>query len=641
MHRRSCLVLLAALVGACNGEFDGRASLGNNAPGDTTVSLEIAPQDPVLAISRQSRPTLAFKVTAHRRDGSSADLTANVLYQVSLPIGTIDRGTFTPSGTGGQARVRASLGGTSSVAVETSLTVHVHEIVNGPGAMGVAPSSFEGGAAMMPPQIDYPLDAAVMPENVPPPRIMWTPKDPMVAPTDLYRVRLVRPHVTIEGVLLASAGFNYAWDVPADVWQELATTDVGSPIELRVAVRSGARAVESAPLTFRTVNAVIAGNVYYWSPPQARLFRVNVAQATTESFLPTPGTGCIGCHTVGRDGTRLTGFLEQPGETLAAFDLTTDLTANPAPSLFKLGYPARRCGSYNPQNTRIVAGDCGANVTSMTFSIIDTSTGRTKPELDGQAGDGYDPEWTPDGTQIAFTSRANDLMVTDVYGDRFGTPRLLHPAASSPDGTLDWHPTWSPDSSWIAFQHGDCRRTAVALDDKSAGHGALWLLSRGGGTPIKLDHALGPAPTAGGFRPVFSPFNSGGYYWLLYTSLRPYGNATAGVQGQKQIWVVAVKNQPGGGGDPSEVPYYLAGQDPQTALSPYWTAPSCRKNGDGCEVGTQCCSGTCEPDMGSEAHCKPPRGQCTTRGAVCGGSADCCAGLSCTPAKICDLAGPG
>jgi hypothetical protein len=74
--------------------------------------------------------------------------------------------------------------------------------------------------------------------------------------------------------------------------------------------------------------------------------------------------------------------------------------------------------------------------------------------------------------------------------------------------------------------------------------------------------------------PNFSPFDSGGYFWLAFYSTRDYGNAQVGTRGsgRRQIWVTAVSNNPTPGADPSHVAFWLPDQDPATDnMSAYWS----------------------------------------------------------------------
>jgi hypothetical protein len=65
--------------------------------------------------------------------------------------------------------------------------------------------------------------------------------------------------------------------------------------------------------------------------------------------------------------------------------------------------------------------------------------------------------------------------------------------------------------------------------------------------------------------------------WLVFYSLRDYGNALAGTKGtqRRQMWVTAIdKSKLGMGVDPSMVPYWLPDQDSATEnMSAFWAVP--------------------------------------------------------------------
>ncbi len=628
--------------------IDGHCMAGGDAgmesPTDI-LSLTLTPDNPVIALPGDPL-TLAFTVVGEQRDGTTVPLTSGLVFSIDNPsLGDIgpSSGVFTAAGVGGTATVRVQQAGGVGPAATTGLTVTYRGVVLGTGVSPSDPGIFDGATpstdASTSPRIDYPLAGAVMPRNVYPPNVMWTPQHPAGA-DELWHVSLVRPHAVLDGYFRSGAGFTDSWQLDTDSWSPISGSDIGEPIEITVEVSSGGAVYQSAAVDFRTVDAVLGGSVYYWSPPAARLMRLDVQGADLVDFLPNPGDDCIGCHSVSRDGQRLMAVRE-PSETVTAFDITGDLTASPAPNLFAVRYEVRRCQSFNPDSTLVVTGDCGANATSQPFGIIDMSTGAELAAFAGLPGDGYDPEWSPDGATIAYSNRDNDLAITPVMADgSFGSPSVIHGAATSPGGTVDWHPTWTPDSQWIAYQHGQTRRTREETGGLSGRQGALWMIGPEGGTPVRLDNAnFGPADDAGttndSFRPTFSPFDSGGFFWLLFTTMHDYGNAPAGVHGQKQVWVSAISRAPDGTTDPSEVPYYLAGQEVATILSPQWVPPPCKSNGTSCGDSAECCSLECGPDD----TCIPPTTTCRERGDSCGGD-DCCDGLVCTAASICDYAAP-
>jgi hypothetical protein len=604
------------------------------------LSIVLEPANTTLNAEIGTPAMTTFRVMGRQRDGRMREITMYRRFTLdNTSLGTLnpDSGVFTGAGVGGSARVRVALVDGSSLTAETTLTVNVRATFF---ADGVTPadrmrvmSTMATGAAAQTPLIDYPLSAAVLPQNVYPPLIQWTPRVTSTDATAVVRVRLARPHAVVEAYLRPTVmGFTHSWRPGADLWRSIASSDLAAPITMTVTALADGVLRESEARVFRTADAVIAGSVYYWSPAASRLRRIDVDVARRVDFLPEPGDRCIGCHAVSRDGRQLAGFLEGTGENLGLYDLTRDLTPTPAPIVARVPYMVRRCTSYNPDGSLLVSGDCGANPTTSAFTLINGRNGMPVATT-GASLQGFDPEWSPDGRSIAYTNRMDALTLASVAADnRFGEPVVMHtPAAPMP---VDWHPSWSPDSSWIAFQRGNQRRTALAM-----GVGSLWLIQRTGGAPIRMDNASFGTTTEESFRPIFSPFNSGGFFWLLFTTNHPYGNQWAGTRNAKQIWVTAVRNRPAAGSDPSMVPYYLDGQETATALSPYWAPAPCRPNGNACSTGGDCCSGTCDPDSSGRNVCVRPRAMCIARGGRCGGDGDCCTSLVCTN-NLCDLPPP-
>lgn len=615
------------------------------------ASITIEPSDHSVQLG-DGESTVAFRA---RGRGTAGESFAYVPVRWSLDsesIGTIDANTglFTTSLAGGTVSVRATLVGNDAVRAMTSLTVRASTVHRGEGVtdrdvMRFASSMPVAAPTMTTPTIDYPLADAVMPRNVRAPLVMWTVRNPMTAPVELVRVRLERPGVIVTAYFRVDAMFTHSFRVSDEAWRGLANSSITDPIRVTVTTLA-ADGTREAQSTFRTVDAIAAGQVYYWTPPTGRVQRLDVSEGASVDFLPTPegGATCHGCHAVSRDGRRFVvglndnlTLMPRPG-SVRLYDLTRDLTAPATPALATLRLndaPANiNWPTFSPDGSRVLFGRGTHPPGPGEFVLWDPAAGRVVTPS-GSPGTGFAPEWAPDNSAIVYTSAMDDLMLTPVTGrDSFGAARMLFDAPA-----LAFRPTWSPDSQRIAFQSGGER--------SSTGAAALFLIGRAGGAPTRLNALNGGPSGVGNYMPAFAPFRSGEYFWLMFSSTRAYGNARAGLRGGKRIWISAIRVS--GTGDPSSVPYYLDGQvtadargGAVTNLSPYWAPRACRPIMGECMRDEDCCTGTCATDPSNPARrtCAPAQ-RCRPRGATCASSSDCCGGIPCNPAGVCDLPLPG
>jgi hypothetical protein len=159
------------------------------------------------------------------------------------------------------------------------------------------------------------------------------------------------------------------------------------------------------------------------------------------------------------------------------------------------------------------------------------------------------------------------------------------------------------------------------------------------------------------YEPTLNPTATGGYYWVVFTSRRLYGNVATmnpwwsdprfrklgGDFGPtpKKLWVSAVKSSPVAGQDPSYPAFYLPGQELLAGNSRgYWVLDQCkapsamRTTANECETTLDCCqsptasSCTLQTPVADppKRHCTPlAASSCIADGAgTCATHADCC-----------------
>jgi len=542
----------------------------------------------------------------------------------------------------------------------------------------------------------YPYAGTVFPRGMLAPDLMWEG-----AVADAVLVHIKSQAFEYSACLPPTAAGQLT--LAQDVWDKAGQLTFGKDdgYSLNVSVLSQGKVLGPVTSSFKIAQATIKGSIYYNSYSSQLAANAMSGMMMQPGGFPGAGgapmgglvlripaggraelfglTDCNGCHSVSADGSRLLSqFVAVGGES---YELSAGaMTAAPV-----FAGPRGAFGALYPNGSAYLAGSSVVEVARSTM----TSGGATGDATLHNAVDGeiiantgipagaLMPMFSPDGSHLAFNDYAVDMahgLAVMRYDTATHTASDYRVLFTEPAGAM--RPGWPfvlPDNGAVLFARTD--------GPDFSGNGAGVMMAAGGfggfggqpepveapfselsvvdlasNTVTLLAKAMGydkPEDAASettylpfgaeelhhNYFPTLSPVAAGGYFWVFFDSIRHYGVFGAG----RQLWGAAIDISPDGTytTDLSHPAFYLPGQEFGTGNHRAFAAlDPCRKDGDSCTSGIDCCGGFCYFDGPEElvdpvGSCTPKMMMCSKRDERCLSDADCCPPAPGEPTNTC------
>jgi hypothetical protein len=653
--------------------FGGMTGLGDGGQAAAQLELIVTADAEELEVTGQPG---TVQLSARYEDGSRPN---RVLWSVDdTRLGSVnDAGEFRSSGfVGGDVVVTATVGSQSA-----SLTIHVSVSISAdPDQLDDAlkeslTSGGSGGPLEVGPDGDfrflYPYDKTVFPRGLAAPLLQLGGVQ-----ADATYVKITTTNFSYEAFAAASGLTRVT--LPEAVWRGITlSADASEWVEVSVTKQSGGEVTGPVSTRWLIAPGSLKGFVYY------NTYRSKLAGNNGAVMRIKPGetatvlqSGCTVCHGVSAQGNVMVAGVQWDGSN-AVVSRAFNLPSNDGITLRNEQAEGRvySFGGLTPDGTFMLTSGVpasGAKMRGMTgllaTRLVDTSSGATVEGSSFPVNVAMTPNFAPNGSRVAFNnhdaSAAGHVLSVMSYDSSKSPPDFadLENLANDPQRVLAW-PSFLPDASAVVYHAGDSFDTAKPKG--GAYYADLRLVdvaSKAVNTLAALNgyDAEGQLYLPGGvsqeahlnYEPSVLPVPVGGYYWVLFTSRRTYGNTIApggseprgddiwGIpQGdddetpspRKKIWVAALDLDHQGAVDPSHPAFYLPGQELEAGnMRAFAALEPCKKNGKGCESAAECCGGFCREVSRDDAgepvlECTPPpENACANIDEACKVASDCC-----------------
>ncbi len=594
---RLCLALVCAL-----------AACGSNGGGDDSdfTGIEVEPAFATVTVPLGGTATQDYKVYGVTMSGKT-DITSKCTLGMDPDFGTFAAAQATVLPRGGKTTITASCDTQTGTAV---LGVNLVGDVVVPPLPPDTPDKFGNATVGTDPAriplIEYPLERAVSPRNMPPIEAQWT-----AAGNDVFHIILASTFVTIN--IYTNTREAQLSDTD---WEAVLASSAGENLAITVEGLSQAAPDTKYVSALRTI--VIARDIidrtaiYYWASSRGNIMEQTFG-ATTQTLVKD---GCTSCHTVNRSGTRIgysrcvanncgnlyTGFLKYDAASKTWME-TINADAMTIHGSYTT-FPPNGTGPFTDQSTAAIV-----SMVNGTLQLYDPDTGQVVPSNLNQVStmgptagrSALMADWSPDGQKIVFASTPNANQWIDLSGSSiatmtysytggqhvFGTPQFPFPnpiTLQNGSYTNFFFPSYSPDNALMVVNAS--RSGWRSNPARNAGQ-RLMLADGGGAWIVDMTEMNGGYADLDTTWAHWAPTVGTDYYWIVFSTERDYGHRITqantdpscvanGVIQCKQIWIGAVaKNKLSGTVDPSAAPMWLPGQDMKADnISPYWSVPA-------------------------------------------------------------------
>ncbi len=486
----------------------------------------------------------------------------------------------------------------------------------------------------------YPYDKTIFPRGLLPPTLQFEDG----TPPDAMYVRVSFPGLEYQGFFGPSNPARIVFS--PTVWEAIGLASNGAKDAVRVEVTKMTGGVVAGPVTenWTIATGSLKGTIYYETYGSTILggpLSVGIMQIQPGAGVPKMvknGCGNV-CHTASADGSTLVAATSLLAS--ASYDLKNGVS-----TINALGGDGFTYGGIYPDGSFVISASHYRTWLNNPSRLYDTKTGVNivTPSWDGVVTNGGTPAFSPDGTKVVFnhedldTSGAGHTLALMDYDATAKSFSKLVDLATDPAYTLAW-PAFTPDAKWVVYHAG----SNAAFETDMGAVGDLYYANVATHKVARLDALDGydqgnvylPDNDAHlNFAPTVLPVAAGGYFWVVFTSHRSYGNTLPSMDNMDQngkLWVAAFDQSPTPGQDPSHPAFFLDGQETSADnLRGFWVLNPCAADGNNCASGDDCCGGFCRADDGGPLTCVPPPGGCSNEFESCKTASDCCsAGFQC------------